>query len=91
MGFAYRDLMEEVDVNDPGALPPANNLNPDHFRTRNQLYGGDVGVRFGGVGCSRLFSGPGSCSAVGSNHETAVLAGETISPAGVITPGRLCW
>ena len=72
VGYAYRDLMESVDINDPIAV-----VGPDHFRTRNQLSGGDIGVRFGGVKCSGLFFAAQALSAVGTNHQTAVLAGDT--------------
>lgn len=83
-GYAYRDLEEDLDINDPvGAA-----AGPDHFRTRNQFNGGDVGVRIGGVGCSGLFIAAQAICAIGSDHETAVLAGDTTA-GGVTTPGGL--
>jgi hypothetical protein len=83
IGYAYRDLTESLDITDP----VANLANPDHFRTRNQFSGGDIGLRIGGVGCSGLFFGAQAICGVGVNHESAVLAGDTAVVGGGIAPG----
>src|SRR5579871_6353632 len=78
-GYGYRDLMESVDFN---IGLPAAVAGPDHFRTRNQLSGSNLGLRWGGVGCSGLFFGAQAMITVGNNHETAVLAGDTAGVPG---------
>ncbi|OAI46944.1 hypothetical protein AYO44_01840 [Planctomycetaceae bacterium SCGC AG-212-F19] len=87
-GYAYRDLAESIDINVALPAPPPGNIGPDHFRTRNQLSGGNFGIRLGGVGCHGLFIGGQATIAFGWNHETAVVSGETFTGA-TITPGGL--
>jgi hypothetical protein len=83
-GYAYRDLLESIDIN----IGTAATATTDQIETRNQFSGGQVGVRFGGVGCSGLFVGGQAMFAFGNNHETAILAGSSTG-AGAVAPGGL--
>jgi hypothetical protein len=77
-GYAYRDLTESILLNTATTV--------DSFRTRNQLSGGNFGIRLGGVGCHGLFIAGQASIAFGWNHETAVAEGGT--PNG-LPPGTL--
>jgi hypothetical protein len=94
-GFRYADLMESIDIN-AGSLTAAGAQTAftDHFQTRNQFYGGQVGIRMGKITCCGLFIAAQAKIALGTNHETIIIDGNTttVAAAGAIpvtTPGAL--
>lgn len=100
-GFRYLDLDEELNVTQAtralpqGALsiagtPVAALAVTDSFRTRNQFYGGQIGVR-GEYRFGVAFANFRSTVALGPNHEVIDIVGQTseIGGAGLTVPGGL--
>jgi hypothetical protein len=94
-GFRYQNLSETIDIAQssmllPGGtvglagnvlVPPSSELILDHFGTRNEFYGGQLGGRldyaFGNLVVSGLFK-----IGLGNTHEVINLSGLTTSPTG---------
>jgi hypothetical protein len=98
-GLRYLDLKEGIAITeDLTVLPTVPLLGGtrfvvnDRFDTRNQFYGGQVGVR-GEVSSGRLFATLAAKLALGDTHQSIDVGGftRTTSPAGVRTtqPGGL--
>lgn len=104
-GFRYLNLSEDFDISQQSTLvpngsagfagnilvPPTNVAILDHFGTRNEFYGGQLGARveYG----ERLFISASGKIALGSTHEVINLEGFTKrsgpGTTTVITPGGL--
>jgi hypothetical protein len=82
-GFRYIDLAERFDMSDSttiiGVPAPPTFLFHDHFGTHNQIYAGQIGAR-GEVTFGRFFANLTGKLALGSNHETIDVNGNTIIP-----------
>jgi hypothetical protein len=63
-GFRYLDFSErtEVDTNSMTIATGASVLTDDTFRTRNQFYGGQLGVRLGFNAGALFFAGQAKCA-----------------------------
>ncbi len=98
IGFRYLDLRESLDIAEflsvPGApgQPPSAIIVNDHFGTRNQFYGGQVGllyeVRKGRWYCDLL----GKVALGGTHQEVTIDGSTTFIPAGspaIVQPGGL--
>jgi hypothetical protein len=88
-GFRYADLAESLNINttlvDPIGL--VNDSANDHFGTRNQFYGGQVGTQFG-LQFGRVAVDVVGKVALGVNHELVDINGSiTESGPGSINPG----
>jgi len=80
-GFRYADLTEEIETQ---AGISATTILRDHFGTRNQFSGGQFGVRISGnLFCGPWFAIQAKC-AVGSNHESVLIFGDTTTFGGVL-------
>jgi len=83
-GFRYIDLSESLDIY--FNQPP---IGPDYFSTRNQFYGGQLGIRAAGCFCNCLFAAVTLKAAIGRNDQSSFTFGETIGADGAITPTSL--
>ena len=84
-GFRYLDLQEDFDlalstttssVATIGPFPPTGQIF-DHFGTRNQFYGGQLGLR-GGFSSGRWSFDGSAKVALGDNHQSININGELI-------------
>jgi hypothetical protein len=101
-GFRYLNLSETLDVGQVSTLmgsgivgPPGNVLLPpgtvtifDHFGTRNEFYGAQIGAR-GEYNAGRLVVSALGKIALGSTHEVVNLSGFTSGTGAALTPGGL--
>jgi hypothetical protein len=98
-GFRYLNLQEDIDIganlNDP-VLNIQDSIS-ESFRTRNQFYGGQVGVKFGLHG-DRVFLDVVGKVALGDTHQVVTINGTTtqsgpgtsaMNPAGTFAGGIL--
>jgi hypothetical protein len=92
VGFRYADFRETIDIDgETSPLPTSNILidNTDHFETRNQFYGGQIGLRVGGP-LFGLFVAAQAKAAIGNNQETLLIGGSTTTLPGPVTvPGGI--
>ncbi len=95
-GFRYVDLLETEEIaNTSNGIGPGNVFNNtllDHFETRNQFYGGQIGGRLRFVG-ERLSATITAKLALGASHETVNVngfinqSGPNAAPAGMFPSG----
>jgi hypothetical protein len=91
-GFRYADLQENLDINNPTTDLLLGNLQngTDHFGTRNQFYGGQLGARLS-ISRDRLSVDLTGKVALGATHEVVDAQGsitQTALPGGFApTPG----
>jgi hypothetical protein len=85
VGFRYLDIADDVRITDTQLLvtdPAVSSSGMDHFWTRNQFYGGQVGLRVGWRGGDWNVDLIGKV-AVGATHEVINVAGSPGAPLGV--------
>jgi hypothetical protein len=83
-GFRYLDLTEDLNVTSGTAAARTF----DHFHTRNQYYGGQLGVHAAYFLGGFFVDGQGQV-AFGSNHQTVLVSGTTTAATGAVTQGGL--
>ncbi len=96
-GFRYADLTEDLYINTQTSDPAFGPLVPatfaDHFGTRNQFYGGQLGLRGEWSNGIVFVNATGKC-ALGVNHETLSIDGSFSDPVPIFLnnygagPGR---
>jgi len=95
VGFRYLDLGESVTLSAPNLVDPVNNISEnihDQFGTRNQFYGGQLGLR-GQIERGRFNLSVTGTVALGTNHELVGITGSTVEsgavhgtfPGGILT------
>jgi hypothetical protein len=89
VGFRYFDLSETVTIEGAqfGAGGAVANALQDQFTTRNQFYGGQVGLRVATCLCSCLFFAAEGKFALGSNHEIIVIQGRSATAGAIALDG----
>jgi Putative beta barrel porin-7 (BBP7) len=85
-GFRYADLTEDLYINTQTNDPTLGSLSPatfaDHFGTRNQFYGGQLGLK-GEWSNGVFFVNASGKVALGVNHETVSVDGSFADPGPV--------